>query len=70
MQFLVRVRDLISQVVNNYQQRNFSHLQVAFGCTGGQHRSVYCANMLASYLTSTSDVTVEVTHRESCNWPE
>lgn len=62
--YLTRVRDLISQVVENYRQRNFSHLSVAFGCTGGQHRSVYCANSLAKFLTEKYGVKVEVVHRE------
>ena len=62
--YLTRVRDLISQVIENYQQRNFSHLSVAFGCTGGQHRSVYCANSLAKFLTEKYGVNVEVAHRE------
>jgi aminoglycoside/choline kinase family phosphotransferase len=62
--YLTRVRDLISQVIENYRQRNFSHLSVAFGCTGGQHRSVYCANSLAKYLVEKHGVKVEVAHRE------
>ena len=62
--FLTRVRDLISQVVEDYQERNFSHLSVTFGCTGGQHRSVYCANMLGKYLTQKYPAKIEVTHRE------
>jgi len=62
--YLTRVRDLISQVIENYQQRNFSHLSVAFGCTGGQHRSVYCANSLARFLTEKYGVKAEVAHRE------
>jgi aminoglycoside/choline kinase family phosphotransferase len=62
--YLTRVRDLIAQVIENYQQRNFSHLSVAFGCTGGQHRSVYCANALAKYLAEKHGVKVEVAHRE------
>jgi aminoglycoside/choline kinase family phosphotransferase len=67
--FLTRVRDLISQSVENYRNRNFSHLQVAFGCTGGQHRSVYCANQLARFLEEKLGVKVEVTHREKEHWP-
>jgi len=67
--FLTRVRDLVSQVVENYRQRNFTDLSVAFGCTGGQHRSVYCANQLAKYLTEKYGVKVEVSHREENNWP-
>jgi aminoglycoside/choline kinase family phosphotransferase len=62
--FMTHVRDLIDQVVENYRKRNFTDLSVAFGCTGGQHRSVYCANMLARHLRETYQVHVEVFHRE------
>ncbi|HDL19231.1 MAG TPA: phosphotransferase enzyme family protein [Bacteroidetes bacterium] len=62
--FLTRVRDLLSQVIENYRQRNFSDLSVAFGCTGGQHRSVYCANTIAKYLREKYKINIEVTHRE------
>ena len=55
---------LIDQTVINYQQRNFTDLLVAFGCTGGQHRSVYCANQLAQYLKTKYDIEVEVRHLE------
>ncbi|MFQ5769269.1 MAG: phosphotransferase, partial [bacterium] len=66
--FLTRVRDLISQVVENYQRRNFSHLSVAFGCTGGQHRSVYCVNVLEKYLRDKyPNLKVEVLHRDLPN---
>lgn len=67
--FLTRVRDMISQVVEDYQKRNFTHLTVAFGCTGGQHRSVYCANVLSAFLKGKYDVNVEVMHHEEGNWP-
>lgn len=62
--FMTRVRDLVSQVVENYQQRNFSHVTVAFGCTGGQHRSVYCANMLGKFIKQKYGVNVELVHRD------
>lgn len=65
--FMTRVQDLISQVVENYQERNFSHISVAFGCTGGQHRSVYCANRLAKHLHEKYQVNAEVMHREIQN---
>jgi len=55
---------LIDQTVINYQQRNFTDLLVAFGCTGGQHRSVYCANQLAQYLKTKYGIEVEVRHLE------
>jgi RNase adaptor protein for sRNA GlmZ degradation len=48
--------------VVNYQQRNFTDLLVAFGCTGGQHRSVYCAERLATHLREVFQVHVEVRH--------
>jgi RNase adaptor protein for sRNA GlmZ degradation len=51
-------------MVTNYQKRNFTDIMVAFGCTGGQHRSVYCANRLADYLKSKYDLDIQVRHRE------
>jgi RNase adaptor protein for sRNA GlmZ degradation len=42
---------------------------VAFGCTGGQHRSVYCAESLAQALRAHPGVGVEVHHREAGRWP-
>lgn len=62
--FLKHTCQIIDQVVKNYQQRNFTDLLVAFGCTGGQHRSVYCANQLSSHLKSKFDIDVDVRHLE------
>ena len=62
--FLNHVKAIVEQAVISYQKRNFTDLMVAFGCTGGQHRSVYCANKLAEYLKSKFKVDVEVRHRE------
>jgi hypothetical protein len=62
--FLQNVYKIIDQVVVNYQTRNFTDLMVAFGCTGGQHRSVYCANQLSNYLRKKYKIKVEVRHRE------
>lgn len=50
-QFLSHAFALVVQSVDKYLERNFTHLQVAFGCTGGQHRSVYCAEQLAKRLS-------------------
>ncbi len=61
-EFLVHVFALIDRTVENYQQRNFTDLLVAFGCTGGQHRSVYCAERLAAHLREKLRVSVEVRH--------
>ncbi|MGH7493791.1 MAG: RapZ C-terminal domain-containing protein [bacterium] len=60
--FMTHVRDLIDQVVEGYRKRNFTDLSVAFGCTGGQHRSVYCANMLAKHVREKYQVHVELRH--------
>jgi hypothetical protein len=62
--FLKYTYQIVDQVVKNYQQRNFTDLLVAFGCTGGQHRSVYCANQLSEHLKSKFDIDVEVRHLE------
>jgi RNase adaptor protein for sRNA GlmZ degradation len=62
--FMSHVCAMIDAVVENYQSRNFTDLMVAFGCTGGQHRSVYCAGLLAKHLREKYDVNVEVRHRE------
>jgi len=60
--FVGHVFALIDQTVENYQRRNFTDLLVAFGCTGGQHRSVYCAERLATHLREQLQVNVEVRH--------
>ena len=63
-QFLASVMSLVDASVNNYQQRGFKHLMVSFGCTGGQHRSVYLAEQTAKRLRGRSGVEVVIQHRE------
>ncbi len=62
--FLNNVFQIIDQSIINYQERNFTDLMVAYGCTGGQHRSVYCANQLSEYLKEKYKIDVEIRHRE------
>jgi RNase adaptor protein for sRNA GlmZ degradation len=63
--FLGHVYAIADEVVENYQHRNFTDLLIAFGCTGGQHRSVYCAGQLAKHLREKyNNVNVELRHRE------
>ncbi len=62
--FLKNIFNIIDQVIVNYKSRNFTDLMVAFGCTGGQHRSVYCANMLRKYLLHLDNIDIEIRHRE------
>ena len=62
--FLDSVYKLVDAHAKRFIERKFTHLQVCFGCTGGQHRSVYCAERLAEHLSSRFDVKVTLTHRE------
>jgi len=62
--FYSGVLSLVDATVSSYQQRGFKNLMVSFGCTGGQHRSVYLAEKLARHLRSTSGVEVELRHIE------
>ena len=62
--FLESVYALVDHHVGRFIERDFTHLQVSFGCTGGQHRSVYCAEHLAKHLKEKFDVTIHLIHRE------
>ena len=62
--FMSNVTSLVDASVRNYQDRGFKNLSVSFGCTGGQHRSVYLAEQLAKYLREGGKVDVVVRHRE------
>lgn len=48
--FFEAIKNVTSITINNYMDRGFEHLQVNFGCTGGQHRSVYCAIKFAEFV--------------------
>src|SRR5271163_3259022 len=63
-QFLASVLSLVDASIGNYQQRGFKNLMVSFGCTGGQHRSVYLAEQLAKRLRGRNGVEIVVRHRE------
>jgi aminoglycoside/choline kinase family phosphotransferase len=62
--FLDQVTPLVDASVAAYQDRGFKNLMVSFGCTGGQHRSVYLAEQLANHLRAKNGVKVLVQHRE------
>jgi len=62
--FISNVTSLVDASVRNYQERGFKNLAVSFGCTGGQHRSVYLAEQLAKHLRERGEVEVAVRHRE------
>ncbi|MGB8579229.1 MAG: RNase adapter RapZ [Candidatus Sulfotelmatobacter sp.] len=63
-QFLASVMSLVDASINNYQQRRFKNLMVSFGCTGGQHRSVFLAEQVAKRLRGRNGVEVVLQHRE------
>ncbi len=63
-QFLASVTSLVDASVSDYQRRGFRNLMVSFGCTGGQHRSVYLAEQLAKHLRRKNGVDVVVRHLE------
>src|SRR5216683_3503737 len=63
-QFLASVTSLVDASVSSYQRRGFQNLMVSFGCTGGQHRSVYLAEQLAKHLRGRNGAEVVVRHRE------
>jgi aminoglycoside/choline kinase family phosphotransferase len=63
-QFLANTMSLVDASVNAYQRRGFASLTVSFGCTGGQHRSVYFAEQLARHLSGRNGVEVVVRHLE------
>jgi aminoglycoside/choline kinase family phosphotransferase len=62
-EYLAHVVSLVDASVSSYQQRGFKDLMVSFGCTGGQHRSVFLAEQLAKHLRA-SGVNVIVRHIE------
>ena len=68
--FWEQVRGIVDSHIANYVERGFHSLSVSFGCTGGQHRSVYMAARLREHiLVRHPDVRVSLTHRESADWP-
>jgi aminoglycoside/choline kinase family phosphotransferase len=63
-QFMAGVLSLVDASVSEYQRRGFKNLMVSFGCTGGQHRSVYLAEQLTKRLRGRNGVEVVLRHRE------
>src|SRR5579859_3732550 len=63
-QFLASVMSLVDASIGSYRRRGFKNLMVSFGCTGGQHRSVFLAEQLAKHFRGTNGVEVAVRHIE------
>lgn len=62
--FLENIYTLAETHIQNYIERGFTDLQFSFGCTGGQHRSVFCAEQLALHLQNRFPIKIELVHRE------
>lgn len=60
--FIATTFKLATQAVKNYRKRQFTNLMISYGCTGGQHRSVYCVEKLARRLRKQSGIRVKVQH--------
>jgi len=68
--FLHSVFDVVDITVEDFIKRNFSSLMVSFGCTGGQHRSVYAADALARHLKNKFKLKIKLNHwvQDEKNW--
>jgi len=69
-EFLNSVFDIVDITVEDYLKRDFESLMISFGCTGGQHRSVYAADALARHLRNKFKVKIELRHmvQDEKNW--
>ena len=69
-EWLNSVFDIVDITVEEYIKRDFESLMVSFGCTGGQHRSVYAADAMARHLKNKFKVKIELKHmvQEEKNW--
>jgi aminoglycoside/choline kinase family phosphotransferase len=66
--FLNSVYDMVDIVTEDYIRRDFKSLMINFGCTGGQHRSVYAAEQTARHLRNKFNVKTVLTHTNEANW--
>lgn len=67
-QFHESAKQMVGLTVKEYLSRGFKHLCISFGCTGGQHRSVYQAEKMARWLQNNFDVDLVILHTEQENW--
>lgn len=67
-EFLNSVFDIVDIVVEDYLKRGFENLMINFGCTGGQHRSVYAAEQTARHLRNKYKIKTKLTHTNKENW--
>lgn len=68
--FFDSIERLVIFQIEAYKKLNYEHLQIAFGCTGGQHRSVYFAERLLAVVKKIPDIDVSVVHTAQAYWKE
>ncbi|MDR0618410.1 MAG: phosphotransferase [Bacteroidales bacterium] len=61
-EFIQRAAAIVLPAIEAYRQRGFTHLQVNFGCTGGRHRSVYCAEIFADKIKQSTNTKIIINH--------
>ncbi|MBU1012748.1 MAG: phosphotransferase [Bacteroidetes bacterium] len=66
--FLKHVIQIIEPAILKFQERKFTDLSINFGCTGGQHRSVFMAENINKYLKSSFQLNIELNHTQKENW--
>lgn len=66
--FINSMLSIVDISVEDYIKRGFEHLSINFGCTGGQHRSVYAAEALARHLRNKFKVKISLSHTNKENW--
>jgi RNase adaptor protein for sRNA GlmZ degradation len=68
--FLKLTQEIVTMSIDNYLSRNFENLQINFGCTGGQHRSVYAVEKMRDFIENKygNTVKVKVNHCNKDNW--
>ena len=66
--FLNSIYNVVDIAVEDYIRRGFESLMINFGCTGGQHRSVYAAEAVARHLRNKFKVKIELQHQNRENW--
>ena len=63
-EFFESIAAIVQKAVTKYLDRGFEYLSIQFGCTGGQHRSIYFAERMAAHLEKNEQLIVKLSHRE------